>query len=471
VRDILFVSICLGLVPVFLRRPWIGILGWYGVAYFVPQGISWGFARSFPFAMVVGSATLLGFIFTKDRKPLPRNAATFFMLACTVQFTLTTIVAFNQDDAWAAWSRVMKILLMTFVTMTLFQDRARLRWLYMVPALGLGFHGVKGLLWVLRTAGGGAGYTGDAAAAEGGRIFGPDMSFFADANGIGPALCMILPLLLYLSREEERWWLRFIFKIAFVCSIVSAIFTYSRGTFLGLAIVGLVLIWRSPWRLRFAIAVLVVGILAAPLAPERLWVRLASITQQQSAETRDASSASRVESFRTAWNIAVSRPFTGVGFKGLSTAEVWAIYYGSGFRGTFDPHSIYFEVLGEHGLLGFALYMGLIVSILLMLRRLRKRWRDHPEHGYLSRYAEMTQLALYPFLVCGAFIPFAMFDLYFLLVATTSMLYALSQEAESAEEAQRAEAARLAPPRRRPLSPRPAPAALPTRPRQRPRHV
>ena len=103
-RDILFVSILLGLVPVSLRRPWLGILAWYWTAYFVPQGVSWGFARSFPFAMVVGSATLLGFIFTKDRKPLPRNAVTFFMLALTVQITLTTIVAYNQDAAWVIWN-------------------------------------------------------------------------------------------------------------------------------------------------------------------------------------------------------------------------------------------------------------------------------------------------------------------------------------------------------------------------------
>jgi probable O-glycosylation ligase (exosortase A-associated) len=462
VRDILFVSVVLGLVPVCLRSPWLGILAWYWTAYFVPQGLSWGFARSFPFAMVVGGATLLGFIFTKDRKPLPRNSATFFLLACTVQFTLTTIVAHNPDDAWEMWNRVMKILLMTFVTMSLFQDRARLRWLYMVPALGLGFYGVKGVLWILRGGGGG----GDVdAASEGGRIFGPDMSFFADANSIGPALCMILPLLLYLSREEKRWWLKYTLKIAFGASIVSILFTFSRGAFLGLSVVCLVLVWRSPWRLRFATSVLVVGIIAAPLAPQRLWVRLESLIQQQSAETRDQSTVSRLESFETAWNIAIRRPFTGAGFKALSSVDIWAIYFGPSFRGTYDPHSVYFEILGEHGLLGFGLYMGVIVSTMLTLRRLRKRWRNHPEHGYLSHYAEMTQLSLYPFLVCGAFIPFAYFDLYFLLVATTSMLFVLSEDAERAEVL-----STVAPPRRSPaVAVRPD--ALPSRRPRRPRHV
>ena len=459
-RDVLVVSVILGLVPVSLKRPWLGVLAWYWIAYFVPHGLTWGFAKTFPVAVLIGGATLVGFLFTKDRKPLPKDWTTYFMLACVVQFTLTTILAHNPDLAWGKWDRVMKILLMTFVTMSLFQDRARLRWLYMVPALGLGFYGVKGALWVLRTGGGGG-----EGGAEGQRVFGPDMSFFADANAIGPALCMVLPILLYLSREEERPWLKRIFQIAFGLSIISVIFTFSRGAFLGLAVVFLVLVWRSPWRMRFATAVLVVGLLAAPLAPERLWERLSSITKQESAETRDMSTVGRLQSFETAWNIAVSRPFTGAGFRALWNEDIWAVYFGPSYYKAFDAHSVYFEVLSEHGLLGFGLYIGALISTLVSLRTLRKRWRNHPEHGYISRYAEMTQLSLYPFLICGAFIPFAYFDLYFLLLATSSMLFVLSKEAERVEVP--------VPVSQQKRSPAIAVRsnALPSRSRRRPRHV
>jgi putative inorganic carbon (HCO3(-)) transporter len=463
VRDILVLSVILGLVPVSLKRPWLGILAWYWISYFVPHGLTWGFMRTFPVAVLIGGATLVGFLFAKDRKPLPRTATTLFLLACVAHFTLTTLLAYNPALAWVKWERVMKILLMTFVTMSLFQDRARLRWLYMIPALGLGFYGVKGALWVVRTGGGGG--SAEMAAVEGGRVFGPAGSFFSDANAIGPALCMILPILLYLAREEERPWLKRIFQVAFGLSILSVIFTFSRGAFLGLAVIVAVLIWRSPWRMRFATAVLVIGLLAAPLAPERLWERLGSITQQESAETRDMSTVGRVQSFETAWTIAMSRPLTGAGFWALWNPEIWAIYFGPSYYKAFDAHSVYFEVLSEHGVLGFGLYMGALVSTLLTLRRLRTRWRNHPEHGYLSRYAEMTQLSLYPFLVCGAFIPYAYFDLYFLLLATTTILFALSQVAE------RAEVSSPAPQQRRSSAVVVRPNALPPRSRRRLRHV
>jgi probable O-glycosylation ligase (exosortase A-associated) len=214
--------------------------------------------------------------------------------------------------------------------------------------------------------------------------------------------------------------------------------------------------------MRFLTAMLVVGIIAAPLAPQRFWDRLGSISEQESAETRDMSTVGRLQSFETAWNIALHRPLTGAGFRAMWNEDIWAIYFGPNYYKAFDAHSIYFEVLGEHGLLGFGLYFGALVSTLWTLRRLRALWRDHPKHGYISRYAEMTQLSLYPFLLTGAFIPFAYFDLYLLLLATASMLFVLSEEAE------RAEAPSPAPQLRRSRAIPARPNALPARFRQRP---
>jgi len=418
-RDIVFSIVWVGLLPVSLLRPWLGILAWYWLAYFVPHAHVYGFARSIPVAAGVGGATLVGFLFAHDRKPLPRSWVTFFMLAFSVDFTLTTILAYNPALSFEKWNWVSKVLLMTFVTMSLFQDRARLRWLYMMPALGIGFYGFKGGIWVLVKGGGEL-------------VYGPDMSFYAGNNEIGLALCIVLPLLLYLSREEERPWLKRILQLTFALSIISIIFTYSRGAFLGLLVILSVLIWRSPWRLRFATAVILAALIAAPLAPQRIWDRLGSIGQQESADTRDTSSAARLEAWRTSWQLALDRPFTGGGFRALWNQEIWLRYYGQGFMNNFDAHSIYFEVLGEHGFLGFALYFGTIVAALTTLRRLRKRWRDDPEHKYISHYAEMLQLALCPFLVAGAFVGVAYFDIYFLIVGTVAVLQQLSREAETA---------------------------------------
>src|SRR5215813_918874 len=453
-RDLVFLLVWLGLIPVSLIRPWIGILAWNWIAFMAPHGLTWGFSRTLPVAMAIGGATLVGWLFTKDRKPLPRTVPVLGLLLFTVHITLTTVLAHNAEEAFGKWNWVTKVLLMTFVTMTLFQDRIRLRWLYLVTALSLGFYGLKGGIWVLRTGGGE-------------RVFGPDMSSFSDNNTLGLALSMVLPLLLYLSREEPRRWLKNLLRATFFFSIIAIVFTYSRGAFLGLSVVLAILIWRSPWRMRFAMALVVGALVAHPLLPSQLSERIGSISEQDSTATADGSVKGRLQAWQTAWNIAIDRPFVGAGFRALWNPEIWYRYYGDDFATVRDVHSLYFEVLEEHGFVGVGLYFMVLISTLVMLRRLRKRWQGHAEHGYISNYAEMTQLCLYPFLVAGAFIGVAYFDLYFFFIAASVMLGALSDQAEAAQ------AAAQLPERRVParLGPRTAlPARVPRRPVPTPRN-
>src|SRR4029077_13785625 len=182
----------------------------------------------------------------------------------------------------------------------------------------LGLHGFKGGLWVFRTGGGE-------------RVYGPERSFFWDNNTLGLALCMILPVLLYLSREEQRKWLKQTLRWLFVFSIIAILFTYSRGAFIGLLVVLTSLVWRSPWRLRFGAIAIVCGLIVVVAMPARLKDRISSIGSQQSAETRDTSVAGRVEAWQTAAHIAGRHPFFGEGFRALWHAELWTEFYGLDF--------------------------------------------------------------------------------------------------------------------------------------------
>ena len=423
-RDIALVLVLIPLVPMSMSRPWIGVLAWSWIAFMAPHMLTWGFARSIPVAMLIGGATLVGFLFTRDRKPLPRTAGVLLLVLFMVDYTLTSVLAMNPHLAWGKWQWVTKALAMSFVAMCLCQDRVRLRWLYLVPALSLGFFGFKGGIWILLTGGGE-------------RVYGPEGSFFGNNNELGLALSMVLPLLLYLSREEPRRWLKNILRLVFGFSIVGILGTYSRGAFLALLVVSGLLVWRSPWR-KTAIAVallLAVGI--SPFLPDKWWGRMDTIT----VENPDTSIQARLNAWQTAWNLAADRPLTGGGFRALWGEYTWRRYFDGHFIKAWDTHSIYFEVLSEHGYIGLAFYLSIIATTLVSLQRIRKRWRGHPEYGYLANYADMTQLAFAPFLVAGAFLSLAYFDLYFHLLATSFILQALSQEAakrlQSPEPAQR----------------------------------
>jgi putative inorganic carbon (HCO3(-)) transporter len=417
IRDLLLVATLFALVPVSFLRPWIGVLAWFWVAYFVPQSFTWGFGRNLPIAMMVAVATLLGYLMSGEgKKPLPRTASVLFLGLFMIHMTTSTVLAYDAEMAWGKWDWVSKSLLMTFVTMVLFQQRERLRWLYVVTAVSLGLHGLKGGLWVLRTGGGE-------------RVYGPERSFFWDNNTLGLALCMILPTLLYLSREEPRVWLRRLMRVIFAFSIIAILFTYSRGAFIGLLVVLTGLVWRSPWRWRFAAGALVLSLVAMAVMPARLRDRISSIGEQQSADTRDISVAGRIEAWETATQIALRHPFFGEGFRALWQPDLWTKFYGFDFTAARDAHSLYFEVMAEHGFLGLGLYLVVVGDTLIILTRVTRRWRDDPTHGYLSKYAEMTRLGLFPYLVTGASLGVAYFDLFFLMVGLSAILWSLSEEA------------------------------------------
>src|SRR3990172_4012745 len=245
IRDILIAVTVLAFIPVSFFRPWIGVLVWSWIAYMAPHKLAWGFAQSLPVAMMIGGATIVGFIFAKDRKPLPRVLGVWVLIALAIHFTITTWLAINPSAAWGKWDWVLKSLLITFVTMWLFQERSRLRALFMVIALA-----------------------------------------------------MALPLMLGLAREESRRWLRILLRAMFAFSVVAILFTHSRGAFLALAVIMTLLIWRSPWRLRFATAAVIASLLALPFIPLKLEQRIQSIQEYQ----QDPSSIGRLQAWTTGYH-------------------------------------------------------------------------------------------------------------------------------------------------------------------------
>ncbi len=55
-RDLLLLASLMYLIPVSVARPWVGVLGWFWVSYFVPHSFTWGFGRRLPIAALIGGA-------------------------------------------------------------------------------------------------------------------------------------------------------------------------------------------------------------------------------------------------------------------------------------------------------------------------------------------------------------------------------------------------------------------------------
>jgi O-antigen ligase len=108
-------------------------------------------------------------------------------------------------------------------------------------------------------------------------------------------------------------------------------------------------------------------------------------------------------------------------------------------------HSSYFEVLGEHGWLGLALFMGLILSTLSNLRQTKRQCRNVPQLTWAVELAFALQTSLIVLMVCGAFIGIAFQPLFYYIFAIALSLREYAYRALNVSESSQAGLGNIAP--------------------------
>jgi probable O-glycosylation ligase (exosortase A-associated) len=428
-RDLLVIAVVMVSLPVAITRPFVGVLVWSWLGFMSPHRLGWGLASSLELSMFVALATLVGLILTNERRPVPRVRETYLLLAFWVMTLVSSYFAYNQEEVWESFNRLTKILVMLVVTIMLTQSRERLRTLLIVAAMSIGFYGVRGGIWALITGG------------EQGYALGPDGSFIGDNNGLALALDMTLPILLFLALEE-RGRLRVLLGMTAVLTFVTLPFTYSRGGALGLLVVLMMFAARSRWKW----AVIPAGVLAAFVVVSFLPMRWFDRMNTIAAYTEDGSAMSRLHAWQIGWALAIDNPIVGGGYQVFPNRDIWIKYLPDmTWTKPQSAHSIYFQVLGEHGFVGFGLFIGVLVSTLLSLNAIRRRARRLPDGDWFRNYAYMVQTSILAFMAAGAFYNLAYFDLIYFLVAVTIIMKQLLADRLAAAPAPEPEPAEIGP--------------------------
>ncbi len=396
-RDLIITLIIFGSVPFILRRPYIGVLMWTWLSFMNPHRMTWGFAYDMPFAHLVALATLASILFTREPKKLPWTRETVLLLLFMGWMTVTTVFAAYPEYAWPQLEKVAKILLMVFVTMMVMRTKERINLLVWVMTLSLAFYGAKG--GVFTVASGGVYH-----------VWGPTGSFIEGNNEMALALIMTIPLLRYLQVTATRSWVKHAMTLGMILTALAVIGSQSRGAFLGIVAMGAFFWLKSHGKFFTASLAVLAVVLVLAIMPQQWFDRMASIQTYE----EDSSALGRINAWKMAINLANDRLFGG-GFEAFHPG-MFAIYGPEPWR-VQDAHSIYFEVLGEHGFIGLALFLILAIMTWRSAAAIIRRCRDDPERRWAADLAAMIQVSLVGYASAGAFLGLAYFDFYYTLVA------------------------------------------------------
>jgi probable O-glycosylation ligase (exosortase A-associated) len=391
-RSFLLALIVLGSLPMIVVRPHLGVLVFSWLSYMNPHRFVWGFTAGLPWVLMVGGVTIVAWLASREPKRIPWNGATILLAAFALWISLTTLFAIYADEAYPLWDRAIKVLLFNgFVTLALMHTRERVHLLVWVIVVSIGFFGLKGGAWVLLTGGGNL-------------VQGPPKSFFGSNNSLALALIMIVPLMRFLQLSTANRWIRWGLAGWMALSVVAIIGTHSRGAFVGLCVTGLIFLLKARKRLLIGTAFGLVVLGAITFMPEKWAERMETIRTYE----QDQSALGRLKAWRYAIDLAAKRPLVGGGFG----AFAGNLKLGSTTRWQ-NAHSVYFEVLGEHGYVGLILFLLLGVATLRAGTWIIRNARDRPELTWARDLASMLQVGLIGFAASGAFLNIAFFDLYY----------------------------------------------------------
>lgn len=418
-RDLTFALMLLAVLPLALARPFNAYLLWGWTGMLAPTAYFYGFMVGMRVNLVWALITLLLLALGRVQwRSYQHNPLTWLYVLFAIHSTLAYLFAYQGNPNNEMYYELFMKGLLFAVAMPFFvHERIHFHTMLIVIALGLGVHGVLGGLKTIATAGGHL-------------MQGPEGTMLGDRNHLSVALVLVLPLLLYLQAYTVNRLCRWGFLGAFCVLVVAVLGGGSRGGFIALSVVGawLVLTTRRKGLAVVLVAAAVVGYFA--FAPESITNRMSTIQEMDG----DDSFMGRVYAWRVSSAIALANPVFGGGFHAVQVQPIWDDFKeASGLFGflnlpmpTFKAkaaHSIYFEVIGDLGFVGFSIFL------FILLRGLRARWiiknavdRLGSEYRWARDMADMLVLAILAYMIGGAAVSLAYYEVIYMVVMLMELL-------------------------------------------------
>ena len=443
-RDLFFLAYLVGLLALGFRRPFLFVLAYAYVDIVSPQQLSYFLLNRVPLSLIVAGLAVAGWLVADDKKKLAFTPRQFLMVALLIYAGFTTFHADFPVEAAAKWSWVWKSMIWAvFLPLTL-RTRLRVEAYLLFMTLSLSAIVIVGGIKTI-ISGGGYGELNLMVDSNSGLYEGSTISTLAVA---------MIPVILWLLRfgtifprglgpgqaTPGRLMVRlFAAGLIFACLLIP-VGTVARTGVICIGVVALLLIRDVKHRFLYFILIGAAGLAAIPLLPNTFSSRMETISGYEG----DSSATARLAVWSWTWNYVQEHPLGG-GFDAFRgnrlQVTTTATSGGAGAVQTVDQtvqidegrayHSAYFEMLGEQGFPGLAMFLVLHLTGLVRMEVLRRRYRKSGEDDdWIAPLATALQSAQIVYLVGAAFVGIAYQPFALMLIGTQIGLDAMLRRRE-----------------------------------------
>lgn len=412
-----------GLILALSIRPMYGLYTYVGVFYVDPMSRWWG--QSLPdlrWSLLAAMVTLIALFIHRERR-LPKRP---WYQPKIVAYLIAYVTWMWVQLLWAKspyhWEGVIlfsKYLFLIFLIYSIVDNEKDFRGFCLAHVIGCGYFG---LLIYLSTGSG---------RLEG--VGGPGVD---NANTLGMHLAtglMFASFLLIELKGIRRW----ICLVTIPLIVNGIIQTQTRGALVGLLLGGLATVYLKPKKFRkIYYALAVAGILGGlSIANEAFLHRMHTLTAAVDEDQQwDKSAVSRIEIVKAQTRMFADNPF-GVGHQG--TAALSPMYLEKKWlaKGTGDraSHNTVMSVLVDQGIPGIVLYGLIALSVISILRRLKKLDKSGLPDSY-SLYRPMLGGAIVTIFGSGMFAQYLRAEVQIWCLTLLVILWELSTRTVGQEE-------------------------------------
>lgn len=433
-RDLVLLAFIGAILLMGLKRPFLWVLLYIYVDLVMPQKIGWGLITHLQLSLIVFCAAFGGYLFLDGKQGSRASVRQALIAAILLWCGITTLGAQFPDSAWDKWDWVWKALLFAaFLPLTL-RTRLRIEAAALVVTLSLGAIIISG---GLKTIGGGGGY-------DTLRLLVQENAGIYEGSIISTAAIAIIPIIIWLAREGTIFkpgWLVWSFAgaLIFACLLIP-VGTSARTGLVCIVVLGAVMMRTVRYRFLMAGAVGAALLVAIPFLPQSFVERMSTIT----GFSEDQSASTRIVVWKWTLEYVGEHPLGGGfdAYRANSFTYQMPQVSGTESNRTIDYievtdkerayHSSYFEMLGEHGWPGLAMFLALHGLGLWQMEVLRRRYRkdDGGDARWIHTLANALQQGHVIYLVGAAFVGIAFQPFAFKIVGLQIALWTWVQVQE-----------------------------------------